>query len=286
MSILEKAFLKAMSLEGEDANPEQITNNKRTDSSQKDAALDRLDVKLDKPRAVEAHDIVNSRQGISQMSEVKRFTTEQLNEKRLIHTSMKDKQLLDRYRNIRTKLLAGSNKQNFVTLVTSVKSSKSQGLIAGNLAATFSLDEAKTSMLIEADISNPSLNSLFEMNDNKGLIDYLESDNWESNEVLQKTGIPRLRFVPSGLHRENSAEYFTSSKMSEFVNELLNRYPDRYPIINSPCVINSADTRILIELCEKIILVVPYGKCSDEEIMQAALAIGEKKLAGVILDGF
>ncbi len=286
MSTLEKAFLKAMSLEAEEENSKSNSEPLSEDKKQEQVNLNRLELGHKKPQAKETHEIVISREGISQMGEAKRFTKEQLVEKRLIHARMSDNRLLDHYRNIRTKLLSDTKNENFVTLVTSVVPFERSGLIAGNLAATFSLDEAKTSMLIEADIANPKLNKLFDFVDKQGLIDYLESDNWDSCIVLKKTGVPRLRFVPSGLKRENSSEYFTSTKMTEFVKELVNRYPDRYPIINAPCVINSADTRILIELCEKVVLIVPYGKCSDEEVMQAALAIGEKKLAGVVLDGF
>lgn len=291
MSTLEKAFLKAMSLEAEE-NDSDNKNKAETQSqivakkTNEDLNLEKLNLELGSSQVKETHEIVLSRTGISRMEEMTPFSSIKLIEKRLIYANMLDKQLLDRYRNIRTKLLSQTKNENFVTLVTSVIPCENSGLIAANLAATFSLDEAKTSMLVEADIGNPTLNQLFEMKEENGLIEYLESDSLDSNHVLHKTGVPRLSFVPSGIKRENSAEYFTSTKMAEFVKELVGRYPDRYPIINAPCVINSADTRILIELCEKVVLVVPYGRCSDEEIMQAALAIGEKKLAGVVLDDF
>jgi len=285
MSTLEKAYIKAMNLEAKEVN------NSERDSNIVERAEDysesgRLHLDTPRPQAKEAHDIVTSRVGISQMNEVESYSSKTLMEKRLINPKMKDRQLLDRYRNIRTKLLSISKKENFITLVTSVVPDISSALVAGNIAATFALDEAKTSMLVEADINNPQLNNLFDMSEKKGLIEFLDSDTLDTNEVLLKTGIPRLRFIPSGLHRENSAEYFTSTKMAQFIKELVVRYPDRYPVINAPCVLNSADTRILIELCDKVVLVVPYGKCSDEEIMQAAIAIGDEKLAGAVLDGF
>jgi len=179
-----------------------------------------------------------------------------------------------------------SNKSNFTTLITSVVPESNSHLIAANLAATFALDIAKTAMLVESNIRDAQLNSLFDLAGSRGMIDYLESEQWNSKEILYKTGIPRLRFVPSGLTRENSAEYFTTGKMLAFVKELISRYPDRYPIINAPSIDESADTRILIELCDIVVLVVPYGKCSKEQVMQAAMAIGEEKLAGVVLDNF
>ncbi len=285
MSILEKAYLKAMSLE---AKGTQKSKQESNISGLVDdcSDLNRMGIETSRPQTKEAQDIVTSRVGISQMNEVERYSAKTFIEKRLINSKMEDKQLLDRYRNIRTKLLSNSKKENFVTLVTSVVPNTNSALVAGNIAVTFALDEAKTSMLVEANINSPSLNELFDMSGKDGLIEYLESDELDASQILLKTGIPRLRVVPSGLHRENSAEYFTSTKMAQFIKEIVNRYPDRYPIINAPCVLNSADTRILIELCDKVVLVVPYGKCSDEQIMQAAITIGEEKLAGAVLDGF
>lgn len=274
MSTLEKAYLKAMKI------ADDVDENDKKELIQKAAnrlpSVGKKDTKA----------LVTSRTGIQQMAQAKLFTDKDLQNKNLIFSNMKDSVLLDRYRTLRTELLSLSKENNFTTLVTSVVPESNSHIIAANLAATFALDEAKTSMLIESNVRYPSLNSVFELSDVNGVIDYLESEDWDCEEVLYKTGIPRLRFVPSGLPRENSAEYFTSDKMSHFVQELLGRYPDRYPVINAPSIDESADTRILIDLCDKVILVVPYGKCTEEQIMQASLAIGEDKLAGVVLDEF
>ncbi|TQV74578.1 polysaccharide biosynthesis protein [Aliikangiella marina] len=274
MSTLEKAYLKAMKI------------SEDVEDHEKKQLIEEASEKLPLVTKKNSKDLADSRTGISQMEQAKNFTLKELQDKSLIYPGMKNSTLLDRYRTLRTKLLSLSRDQNFVTLVTSVVPESNSHLIAANLAATFALDEAKTSMLIESNIRYPHLNDIFEMRESRGMIDFLENEEWESGEVLYKTGIPRLRFVPSGLPRENSAEYFTTDKMSHFVRELVGRYPDRYPIINAPSIEDSADTRILIELCDMVVLVVPYGKCSDEEVMQACLAIGEDKLAGVVLDEF
>jgi protein-tyrosine kinase len=270
MSTLEKAYLKAME--------EELSPN---DYSQNTANADKRVIKPKK-----ASDIGNSRSSIKRMDQRVIYTPEQLQAKRLISASMKDTRLLDSYRNLRTKLLATSNKDNFTTMVTSVVPEADSSLVAANLAATFALDEGKTALLIDANIHQPRLNQLFDFHSELGLIDYLESEDWESSQALHETAIPRLRLVPSGLLRENSAEYFTSDKMHHFVNELTTRYPDRFPIINAPSITFSADTRILVDLCDRVVLVVPYGLCSEDDIMKAVLSIGKNKLAGVVLNEF
>ncbi len=273
MSTLEKAYLKSI---GENESSDEVDALLKSDS----------DLTPTIPKKKETREIVSSRNGISRMSAMERYSPQELEERRLIHANMKDSILLDRYRNLRTKLLAISGKSNFVTLVTSAVPDEDSALVAANLAATFALDEAKTSILIEANIQDPTLNSVFDFEDQKGLIDYLESEELDSGDVLNKTRLNRLRYLPSGLPRENSAEYFTSDKMQALIAELGERYPDRFPIINAPSIINSADARILVDLCDLVVLVVPYGRCTEEEIVQASLAIGENKLAGIVLNHF
>ncbi|MGX5172720.1 CpsD/CapB family tyrosine-protein kinase [Aliikangiella sp. IMCC44653] len=274
MNTLEKAFLKAMKEENSQ------------DEGSAENALGITDASLkqhDRPRK---NLVSPSKTGITNMEQQALFTRKQLVAKRLIHPKMKDATLLDHYRNLRTKLLSMSNKDNFVTLITSAVPNYDCSLVAANLAASFALDETKTSILVDGDIHQPRLGKLLEVENTDGLINYLEADDWDAKQILYKTGIPRLRFVPSGLERANSAEYFTSEKMGEFMQQLLNRYPDRFPIVYAPSIVNSADARILAELCDKVILVIPYGKCTEEEFVQAALTIGEDKFAGVVLNDF
>ncbi len=262
----------------------------KSESSSDDIVEELLSEKFSNaiPRKKETKDLVSSRKQISNMSQDDNFNVDDFTSKRLIFSGMKDKILLNKYRNLRTRLLASGpeDRENFVTLVTSVVPRGGASLVATNLASAFAFDEGKTATLIDANIQSPELHDLLGLENTKGLTEYLESEDWKVDEVLFKTPIPRLRFVPTGFARENSAEYFTSDKMKAFINELVERYPDRYPIIDAPSISQSADTRILIELCDRVVLVIPYGKCTEEEIKYAALAIGKEKLAGVILNQF
>ena len=141
--------------------------------------------------------------------------------------------------------------------------------------------------MIDANIHAPAVDKLFDLDDgSKGLIDYLESDAINLDQIIKPAGIPRLRVVPTGTVRENSTEYLASIKMREFLSEVLKRYPDRYTIFDAPSVLESADTRILVDMCDQVVLVIPYGQCTETEIKAALDIIGKSKLAGVILNQF
>ena len=288
MSKLESAFSKAL-------REQALTQSRQTGDASSgsepnsDSALARSIV-ADKAGNTEARkikDIVSAKTQISYMRDDSVLTDEELANKKLVCPRMKDKNLLTIYRNLRTKLLAASGSKNFTTLVTSVVSGGGSSLISANIAATFAFDEGKTSLLVEGNVHNPSMARLFDLDKNaKGLTECLEGDELSVSDILYETGIPRLRFIPSGQMRENSSEYFTSEKMKQLIAEISARYPERYPIIDAPSICESADARILLDLCDRVVLIVPYGLCTKDDVENAVNVIGKEKLAGVVLNQF
>ena len=103
-------------------------------------------------------------------------------------------------------------------------------------------------------------------------------------EIIHATVIKRLRIIPAGERRETSTEYFTSTKTKRMLNSMSERYPDRYIVLDSPPILESADTHILSELCDYILLVVPYGKYSQGQIKEAIKALDTTKLIGVVFN--
>ena len=61
-----------------------------------------------------------SRGVISEMAEIRRLNTDELVAKKLIYPGMKQRDILNSFREIRTKLLQQSPKENFVVLVSSI----------------------------------------------------------------------------------------------------------------------------------------------------------------------
>ena len=71
--------------------------------------------------------------------------------------------------------------------------------------------------------------------------------------------------------------------MREFFAEIKSRYADRYVIVDAPSAADyDAEIRILAELCDFAVLVVPYGKVTRSELNAAIGKIGNERLAGVV----
>ncbi len=274
MSIIESAFLKNQKEKGEQPVDDAASKNQ-------------VDMPVTEPVAPKSR-IGGStvKQSIARMKQSKLYTKEELSERGLISKEASDRRLMNEYRNLRTNLLASSQSKNFVTLITSIDPSFDTSVMTANLAATFALDEGKTSVVINADVNSDKSNELFNVEPNFGLVDFIESDEMPIDQVIYETPINRLRYIPIGLNPESSAEHFSGQRMKKTMASIVARYPERYIFVNAPSIESSADTRILLDISHKVILVVPYGQSTEEDIRQAVLSIGPEKLSGIVLDGF
>ena len=226
-----------------------------------------------------------SREKIGRMADIGRLNYSDLEDLRIIHPGMRQAGALNAFRELRTKLykLATAD-ENFVLLVSSICPGGGSSFITLNLGAAIALDESKTAIIVDCNVYEPALHQILPVEPEYGLVDYLENITLDAGDVIYSTGIRRMRIVPAGSRREPGTEFFTSSRMRRFLDELRQRYRDRYIIIDAPPISTSADVRILAELCDFVVLVVPFGKVTEAQVLASVEAIGEKKLAGVIFN--
>ncbi len=219
---------------------------------------------------------------IGRMGEVDCFSASELERLKIINGSMGNVKILNTFRELRTQLLKKNDKKNFVCMVTSTHHGGGASYVAKNLAAVFALDKSKTSMLIDANLYAPSLDELIIGDATTGITDYLSNSNLNIKDVVYATGVPRLRVVPIGGNSEGAAEYFSSEKMQHFIDEIRSRYTDRYIFIDAPPVIASSEARILTEISDMVLLVVPHGRTTVEQVEIAIQAVDSEKLVGLV----
>ena len=272
MSKIEDALKKSrknLSLNVEDKNA-----LKRDLSGVKDIAISKL-------KSQDFKSVTLSRE-IALMDEDQLLGKQELANLKIISSDMQDDEVANAYRDLRTKLLQKSQGNNFIIMVTSCANRGASSSTTVNLATAFSFVETKTSLMVDCNLTNPQLDKVLKIDASQGLTDYLKCDDVDIESIIHKTGIKRLRYIPAGTSTESAAEYFTSSRMRELMSDLLKRYSDRYIFIDTAPILSSADTRIIVELCDYVILTVPYGAVTKNKIKEAAESIGPEKLLGVV----
>lgn len=228
---------------------------------------------------------------IALMKEPLSQSISQLKARKIIYPGMKDREVLDTFRRLRTKLLQISDGENFIAMLTSVAPGSGASFSATNLAAAFALDDTKTALVVDCNLRNPVQHKRFGVGGNRefiGLTDYIENperldpEGWSVDDIIYPTGIRRVSLVPVGKRREASLEYVASAHMEAFFSEVRDRYPDRFIFVDAPSLTESPDAMVLAELCDMVILCVAHGKSTRSEIAQVAAEFGNDKLAGVI----
>lgn len=209
--------------------------------------------------------------------------TREMDKLKIICSESTNTALLNEYRELRTSVFSRLDALNAVIMVTGVAPRSGASFVAMNLAASIGLNENRTSILVECNLTAPTFNKLLPAEYRGGLTDYLQSESLTLEDIIYPIGVERVRLIPAGKVR-HAMEYFTSEKLRQLINEIRGRYSDRTVIVDAPAVASSADARILANLCDYSLLVVPYGEASEEAVAEAARAIGKDKFLGVVFN--
>lgn len=224
---------------------------------------------------------------LANMNEPRLFTDKQLDLLGIVHPRARDKTMVDAMRQLRTKLYQLKPNENFSVMVSSVVPEAGGSFVSLNLASTIAFDQAKTSMLVEANMQAPILHKLMKLlgrQDARGLLDYLEQPELGIEHIVNPSGVPRMRIVPLGQHSETSSEHFTSARYRQLMLDIKERYDNRYVIVDGPAMSTSADARILSEICDYTVLVIPYGGVTPGVLDSVIDEIDERKLAGIVVN--
>ncbi|TGU70468.1 polysaccharide biosynthesis tyrosine autokinase [Geomonas terrae] len=189
----------------------------------------------------------------------------------------------EEYRKLKSvlvKLTDGDRFKNSI-MVTSSVPGEGKSLTALNLAASLAQGLDHTVLLVDADLRRPSLHKYLEIEQGPGLADIL-SGKAEIPDTIVQTGLGKLSLIRSGGHVENPVELFSSQKMRALVDELKNRYPDRYIIFDTPPLLPFAESRALANIVDGVLLVVMERLASEEEVLEAYESVKGPGLLGVV----
>ena len=212
------------------------------------------------------------------------FSEDELDALGIIHPGMHEQAVLNAFRQLRTSLLTKLGKINSCIMVTGDKSGVGTSFSALNLAAAFTFDHQKTALLVDCNFSNPALAKRLNHNPQFGLKDFIVGNVSEVSSIIYPTGIPRLRLVPSGNSKSDVVEFFTGTRMHDFLGEVRERYPDRVIIVDAPPILESADAQILAELCDHVLLVLKYKACAPSSVDRCLSIINRAKFLGMVIN--
>lgn len=223
-------------------------------------------------------------ESIAKMRDQQLRTVEELSSNRIIHAGMKDGSTMQAFRDLRTKLMQRFRDQNGIVMVTSAVASGGGTFVSMNLGAAIAFDTGKTALLVDCNLGKPWMQGLFRDKSAHGLTDYLNDPEMDASTIIHSVGINRLRVVTAGTQSRMPGEYFTSTRMQQLLESMRRRYRERYIILDAPPMSELADAQTLMDLCDYVILVVPYGRVTGSQLDACISGIDSKKLLGIVFN--
>lgn len=209
-----------------------------------------------------------------------------LTERKIIYNEMPDSRTLNIFRDLATRSLQREERTSFAVMISSVVPSGGGSFVALNYAAALGLITGKA-LLIDCNMRMPDTVQGLAPTADFGLFDYLDREDLNPPDIVYRTGVVGLHMVPA-LGRKSKVSKqagISSVKMSVLLSEFKLRKQEFYVVLDAPTATTQlADIRVLAQLCDYSILVVPYGKADETQIQTASEAIAKEKLLGVIFN--
>jgi protein-tyrosine kinase len=160
-------------------------------------------------------------------------------------------------------------------MVTSALPGEGKTYCAINLAMSIAMEVDHTVLLVDADVTRPSVPDRLGLSCDVGLLDLLGGGRLTLADVLMPTSINGFSILPAGLASGHANELLASQAMSALLQEIAQRYPDRIVIFDSPPVLLANESRVLAKQMGQIVFVV-----EAENTTQAAVTNALAQLEG------
>lgn len=184
---------------------------------------------------------------------------------------------------LRNRWQENSSLHNLI-MVTSAVPGEGKTFTAINLAMSISTEKDLTVLLIDGDLSRPSIMKRLGITANKGLLDLLEDPSLDVGDVILRTNVESLSIIPAGKPNQMSTELLASTRMKRLVEEISQRYPDRIIVFDAPPVLATTESSILARHADQIIFVVEAEGTRRSAVKSALDLISTCPNIGLILN--
>lgn len=185
-------------------------------------------------------------------------------------------QLADQFRVIKRPLIknamgkgASEIANGNLIMVTSALPGEGKTFTSINLAMSIASELDNTVMLVDADVARPSVMRMLGLPHGPGLLDLVLNEAQDLSSMLLKTNVDKLTILPSGTPHPRATELLASDAMTQLLEEMASRYPDRIIVFDSPPLLITTESRVLATHMGQVVVVVNAGKTLQSEVKQA-----------------
>lgn len=188
----------------------------------------------------------------------------------------------EQFRTLRSRLYQLRSNQPLRTiLITSAVPAEGKTFVASNLAQSIVRQPDRRVLLIDADLRSARLHLPFGAPAAPGLTDYLRGEKDEA-AVIQSGNDSNLCLVPGGNEVTNPSELLLNGRFSTLLNRVGSVFD--WVIVDSPPCLPVADSTILADACDAVLLVVRAGVTPSDIVQRAVQDFQGRNIIGVVLN--
>ena len=192
-------------------------------------------------------------------------------------------QIVEEYHRMKHHILSSSPERKIKTLLFS---SSIEGEGTSTVLISFAITLASRGdkvLLVDANLRNPTLHNLFNLDKKGGLTEVLLEEN-TLMDVIKQTKFTNLSVITSGIPHSNSFSIFESKSFDSFIEQMKARAD--WVLFDSPPINTYNDSSTLADKMDGVVMVVEAEKTRWEVAQSAKERIenGKVKILGVILN--
>ena len=189
----------------------------------------------------------------------------------------------EEFRTLRSRLYQIREKLPLKRLtVTSALPKEGKSFVAANLAQVIVRQHGRRVLLIDADLRSPGMHRHLGASQTPGLSDYLLGECDELS-VIQRGPMDNLFFVPAGRQATGAPELLANGRLKLLMQRVEPLFD--WIIMDTPPVIPVADSTLLANFCEGVLMVVRSNSTPSDLARKAREEFQDKLLLGVVLNG-
>jgi capsular exopolysaccharide synthesis family protein len=166
--------------------------------------------------------------------------------------------------------------------VTSGGNAEGKTLISGNLALTFAKGSRSKVLLIEGDLHNPKLASVFGLSQLPGLVDWWAGPKQDVNHSLYQLHDLPLWILPAGGTHEQPSTILQSPRFAETFAQLYRQFD--WIVVDSTPMAPMVDVNLWSRLVDGTLLVVREGIAAVKALKKGLASLDNPKLVGVVFN--
>lgn len=191
-------------------------------------------------------------------------------------------QIAEQFRALRNSIQSmNADGASHTLVVTSAVPGEGKTVTALNLAVSLSELPGVHTLVLDADMHEPSVEKYLDLPRRQGLAEVL-AGHLTIDQAVRATSIEGVSIMGAGTRPQNPSELLGSDRMKTVMNHLRQNYS--YVVIDTPAALNVSDASLLGSMADGILLVVRLGSTARYHVQRTHNTL--EALGGNVLGTF